>query len=288
MGSYIDLHTHTTNSDGAFSPQELIDKARTVGIGILAITDHNKLLPNLEELQESNPDIRLIRASEISATHIFRTGRQAEIHIVGLLLDKTDQLTRFLEGYHSDGKGRAAVILQKLKENCGIDLGTYEEIQALFSGKRIGRMQLAEVLTARGYSKNVSDAFDTYVGDYGRRLAWAPSSHQYSPISEVTAVIREAHGIPVLAHSFSYRLDDAEFRELLETFKASGGEAIEVEYAKYNSEQRSQLAATAEKWKLLPSCASDFHGSFEEDSLENHFAVKYFNAIEERKKTIYK
>lgn len=277
---YIDLHLHTTNSDGALSPQNLIDEARKVGITTMAITDHNKLLPDYDELQEKNPDIRLIRASEISASHTFYSGKKVEIHIVGLMLDKTPHLVEFLQNNKSDGRKRVIAILKKLKEECHIDLGTYEDIQVMFPEKRVGRMQLAKVLVAHGAAETVTEAFDMYIGDYGERLAWVENPIQFASIKEVVDAIKEAYGIAVLAHPLSYKLNDEELQELLEVFKNVGGHAMEVEYGRYDIESRKTLAAIADKWNLLPSCASDFHGNFTEDRLDHHFAESYFNAIE--------
>ncbi len=283
MKGYIDLHTHTTNSDGSYTPQELIDKARAAGIEVLAITDHNKLLKNLDELQNQNPDIRIISGSEITATHQFVSGKKAEIHIVGLLLDESPQLTEFIESNRSDGRKKVAAIIKKLKENCNIDVGTIEEIQEMFPDKRVGRMQLAKTMVAKGIVQSVTDAFDIYIGDYGQRLAWVESPNQFAGISEVVKAIRGANGIPVLAHLFSYKLSEEESQELLTVFKNAGGEAMEVEYSRYDSETREELAMIAKKWDLLPSCASDFHGHFENETLKHHFPMRYFETIENRK-----
>lgn len=267
---YIDLHLHSNNSDGVLSPQDLINELRKAGITTAAITDHNKLLPDYEELQKKNPDVRLIRGSEISSLHVFSSGKKVEVHIVGLILNETPELLELLKKNTMDNGERIKEILSKLKEY-DINIGSYEDLQTMFPGKRIGRMQVAKALVAYGVVKSVSDAFDTYIGDYGKRLAYVENPIQFAPIKEVVHVIKKAHGIAVLAHSRSYKLDDAEFQELLEVFKAAGGDAMEVEYGKYNTEDRKFLAETATKWELIPSCGSDFHGNSIEERLDYHF-----------------
>ena len=267
---YIDLHLHCNNSDGRLSSQELTNELRKAGITTAAITDHNKLLPNFEELQEKNPDICLIRGSEISSLHVFASGKKVEVHIVGLMLKETPELLELLKKNTADNGERIKKILEKLKEY-DINIGTYEELQMMFPGKRLGRMQLAKALVAHGVVESVAEAFDEYIGDYGKKLAWVENNIQFASIQEVVGVIHKASGRAVLAHALSYKLDDTEFEELLEVFKAAGGDAMEVEYGKYDAESRKFLAKTAKKWKLMPSCGSDFHGNSPEERLDYHF-----------------
>ncbi len=293
MAQYIDLHTHTTNSDGALAPQELINKAREAGIGILAITDHNKLLPQqeFEKLQGQNPDIRLIRGCEFTTSHRFSAGKKAEIHIVGIFLEETEQLKEFLQSNRTDGIEKAKLILEKLREACGIDLGSLEELQRQCPDKRVGRIQIARAMVDQGFAPGIKEAFDIYIGDYGQRLAWVESPSQFAAISEAVSAIHEAKGISVLAHPLSYKLNEEELQELFSVFQEAGGMAMEVEYSRYDREERVKLAAIAEDLGFLPSCASDFHGNEEGNEegnrIDYHFPKQYFEALEARKRKEY-
>lgn len=285
---FADLHVHTSNSDGAFSPQTVIEKAKEHGIRTIAITDHNEILSDFDELQKSNPDIRLIRGSEISTLHMFHSGRKVEIHIVGLLLDETEQLVKFLKKNKGINRERIIAILQKLKEQCDIDLGTYEDIQAMFPEKKITRIHIAKTLVACGATQSTSEAYEKYIGDYGKKLAHVENPVRFGNISEVVASIKEAYGIAVLAHPLSYKLSDEEFSELIEAFIEAGGHAIEAEYGRYDMESRKKLSVLAEENHLLTSCGSDFHGNDIDNSrLDYQFSEKHINAMLKLKQKLY-
>jgi len=284
---YADLHLHTTNSDGILTPQELIDEARSAEIQTLAITDHNKLLLDFEELKEQNPDMNLVRGVEITALHEFSTGKKTEIHIVGLLFKEIESMVSFLGKNHSDGRKRVTASLKRLKEDCKEAVGTYEDIQKMFPGERIGRMQLAKAMVAWGITKNVTDSFDIYIGDYGKRLAWVENPVKFASIQQVVDAIKEAKGIAVLAHPLSYKLNDEEFQELIECFKSAGGHALEAAYLKYDSIERAFLENIAKEKRFLVSCGTDYHGNFEGEELKGHFSIEYFLEIEKLQNRLY-
>jgi len=155
MEKYIDLHMHSTQSDGDYSPEELIEMAINECIRVLAITDHNILLPNYDELcKKYEEKIELVNGSEISASHVFTTGRQSEIHIVGLFI-RGEDIKEFLQGNRSDGKQRAIAILERLKKECGIDLGNVEQLCERFKNGLFSRTNIAKLLMEYGAVKSV-------------------------------------------------------------------------------------------------------------------------------------
>lgn len=282
MEKYIDLHTHTTQSDGDYTPETLIEMAIKEQIGVLAITDHNTLLPNYDELQKRYvKDIVLVSGSEISATHLFTTGKQIEIHIVGLFLEGED-IKGFLSTNRSDGKQRAIAILERLKKDCGIDLGHIEKIQSRFPNGQISRTGIAKLLVERGVAESVKEAFDIFVGDYGEKRAFVQNKHKYAGISEVIAAVRNAEGVAVLAHPLSYGLNEAEMNELLQVFVRAKGQGMEVFYGSYTEEERSLLLSLAMKYDLVPSCGSDFH-RFDNASLCHHFSYEFYEKLRSRR-----
>lgn len=285
MQKYIDLHTHTLLSDGNYSPTDLIQLARHANVGHLAITDHNRILENIESLQKSFDDIEIISGSEISAHYYTANGEKKEIHIVGLFLNQTNELKDFLKHNKSDGSGRITAMLTKLAD-CGVDMNcdSYEEFKkAYFPGRRsIGRPQLAEIIVKKGFAKTVDEAMDIYIGDYGLKLAYVLSDFRYSDMVSVINAIHSASGVAVLAHPLSYKLTYEEVRQLVDFFKNIGGDAMEVLYGRYTDDDVRRLKMLAAEHSLLPSCGSDFHGNRHTDRLDHCFPVEYLEALRDR------
>lgn len=273
QNEFIDLHTHTNLSDGQLPPQELIDKAREAGIRVLAITDHNMVVPDLEELRAANPDMVLIRGSEISCRYTTEDGREVEIHVVALMFDPEEEaMARVLRTNRPDRKPYINAILDKLRTH-GIDLGSYEDVKARFPDTGyLGRMSLAVDMVRRGYVKNVDEAFDIYLGggEEQQRLAYVPSPLKFVTIEEAVPAIART-GMAVLAHLWYYNLSEEENHRLLARFRELGGVGMEVEYRRYTRQQRDALAALAKQYGLFASAASDYHGQNESDSLDNGF-----------------
>lgn len=269
---FADLHIHTRRSDGALSPQELADNARRAGIGTLAITDHNHT-EDLTRLRRDNPDLRLIQGAEISCRFADHQGDH-EIHVVGLGIDpENEQLRTVLAHNQPDRRPYVQAILDSLRR-CGIDLGDYESLTALYPDTlHLGRKQIATLLVSRGFVDTVDNAFDIYIGAFGERRAYVPNPLRYVSMEEAVDAILAAGGIPVLAHLFYYRMDEAGQRALLEDFKALAGDrgAMEVYYARYDDAQREQLRQYADEFGLMYSAASDFHAPGESVTLDNHF-----------------
>ena len=284
--NYFDAHTHTNFSDGNYSAVELIRKASEEGgISHLAITDHNRLLPNIESLRKMFPKIELISGSEISAEYYTSNGERKEIHIVGLFLNHTDELISFLANNTPDIKIRFEAMLEKLSE-CGVDLRykTFEGFRSHYypERKNLGRPQLAAVIARKGYASSAEQAMDIYIGDYGARKAYVPNPYSFANISSVIKNIHEARGVAILAHPLSYNLSENEVINLVMNFKSHNGDGLEVFYARYHEKKKQMLARMADKTNLLYSCASDYHGSRDTDRLDNHFPVEYLEKLREK------
>ena len=267
-GSHIDLHTHSCLSDGNLTPEALLTAAREAGIGILALTDHNATA-DLEPLQAAFPDIRLIQGAEITCRYLDQ-----ELHVVALGIDPEDpKLRAVLKNNQPDRRPYLSAILQKLRA-LGIDVGTYDELQAMNARSRhFGRMQIAKEMQKRGYVSSADEAFDVYMGAHGQRLAYVANPLKYVTLEEAVDAILSAGGIPVLAHLYYYLLDAEGERELVRRFKELAGDkaAMEVHYAAYSQAQRESLAAIADEFGLMHSCASDFHGNLEGETLAHGF-----------------
>ena len=267
-GSYIDLHTHSCLSDGSLSPEALLTAAREAGIGILALTDHNATA-DLEPLQAAFPELTLIQGAEITCRYLDQ-----ELHVVALGIDPENaKLRAVLRNNQPDRRPYLSAILEKLRA-LGIDVGTYDELQAANPNSRhFGRMQIAKEMQRRGYVATADEAFDVYMGAHGQRLAYVANPLKYVTLEEAVEAILDAGGIPVLAHLYYYLLDVEGERALVRRFKELAGEkaAMEVHYAAYTPEQRESLAAIADEFALMHSCASDFHGNLEGETLAHGF-----------------
>ena len=265
---YIDLHTHTCLSDGNLTPEELLTAARAAGIGILAITDHNST-EDLTAWRAAFPELTLIQGAEITCRYL-----QHELHVVALGIDpENPRLRAVLAQNQPDRRPYLTAILDKLRA-LGLDVGTYDELQAANPHSRhFGRMQIAKEMVKRGYVNSADEAFDIYMGAHGQRLAYVANPLKYVSLEEAVDAILSAGGVPVLAHLYYYLLDSEGERALVRRFKELAGEkaAMEVEYAAYDRPQRDALKALADEFGLMHSCASDYHGNLEGETLAHGF-----------------
>ena len=265
---YIDLHTHTCLSDGNLTPEELLTAARAAGIGILAVTDHNST-EDLTAWRAAFPELTLIQGAEITCRYL-----QHELHVVALGIDPSNpKLRAVLAQNQPDRRPYLTAILDKLR-NLGLDVGTYDELQAANPHSRhFGRMQIAKEMVNRGYVSSADEAFDIYMGAHGQRLAYVANPLKYVSLEEAVEAILSAGGVPVLAHLYYYLLDAEGERALVRRFKELAGEkaAMEVEYAAYDRAQRDALKALADEFGLMHSCASDYHGNLEGETLAHGF-----------------
>lgn len=271
--SYIDLHTHTLRSDGAYTPAEVVARARDAGIGILALTDHNHT-DDLSDLQAQFPEIHLIQGAEISCMYINTQGEEVEIHVVALGFDPNHPAIRaVLANNDPDRRPYINAILDRLRQ-CGIDLGSYEDMSRRFPNSRqIGRMNIAKCMKELGYVENVDEGFDKYIGSFGEKRAFVPNPTRYVSMEEAVSAIIASGGLAVLCHLYYYGMDAQENIRLVETFKKLTGEhgGMEVFYERYAPQQRAELKQLADRYGLMYSAASDFHGQREKDTLRNGF-----------------
>ena len=151
-------------------------------------------------------------------------------------------------------------------------------------------MAIARKLYALGLTANIEEAFNEYIGDFGKRKAYVkPNVNKYIAMDVAVAEIRNATGVPILCHPYSYNFTENEIIRLITDFKICGGLGVETLYSTYTSEQQEQLKAYADEYGLMQSAASDFHGRGKKGSLANQFPISYAEKLlsiskEERKK----
>lgn len=248
----IDLHSHSTISDGVLSPSQLLIHAGSREIDILALTDHDDTA-GLEEahLQAQQENITLINGVEISVTWRNRT-----LHILGLDIDPHHPpLAHGLKKIRDGRLERAQAIAAHL-ERCGIH-GGFEGARKQ-AGERglIGRTHFARFLVNQGYAKNVKSVFKKFL------VKGKPGyvSHIWAGLDEAIAWIRGSGGQAIIAHPARYKLSSHLLEQLLNEFCELGGKGIEVVTSSHTPEQTRQFAQLAARMDLYASCGSDYHG----------------------------
>ncbi|MBM4133945.1 MAG: PHP domain-containing protein [Nitrospira sp.] len=249
--SRIDLHLHTTHSDGSLPPAEVLALAHKAGVTALAITDHD-ITDGIPEAIKIGADlgIEVIPGIEISSQW-----EDGELHILGYFLDwQNPTLNRHLAGLRTSRHRRNPLMVRKLNE-LGLEL-TYEEVRALAGTESVGRPHIARLLMEKGYVQSAKEAFDRYLGN--GKTAYV--ARELPEPAEAIGWIRAAKGIPVLAHPTWVRLDETSLLKLCETLKAAGLMGIEVHYSTHKRAQTEEYLNIAKRLGLLVTGGSDFHG----------------------------
>lgn len=284
MSKYVDFHTHTQRSDGALSPAALIRLAAESGIGVMAITDHDELGPDLEaQVSAEKAGIRLIPGAEISCEHRLTSGKTVGLHVVVLNFRKEASALQEIvrRNRAHDRSAYVLAIIEKLRK-LGIQLDYELIVEKNKNISHLGRMTLAQEMVEGGYVSSVEEAFDRYIGEHGAKLAYIPNPIHYVSLREVVEAALDDQALSILAHLFYYNsLSSTEQQELLYTFKRLAGPSagLEVEYGRYSPSQRAILRECARCFDLVPSAGSDFHGQDLEETLSHGFPMEIFNGL---------
>jgi predicted metal-dependent phosphoesterase TrpH len=249
---FIDLHTHSNASDGSCPPREVVRLAKQRGLKALALTDHDTI-DGLAEAVAAGEEfgLEIIPGVEISAKHPI-----GSMHILGYFLDyESDLLAQRLAVLKQARQDRNPQIIDKLNQ-LGIPL-TMEQVERISGGGQMGRPHIARALYEGGLVRSIQEAFDIYLGNHG--LAYV-SKFRFPP-EEAMAMIREAQGIPVLAHPFTLGLHTSEtLRPFLKELKALGLAGVECYYPEHSFGQEALYLYLARELGLLITGGSDFHG----------------------------
>lgn len=249
--SRIDLHLHTTHSDGSLSPTEVLRLAHKAGVTALAITDHD-IVTGVPEALAAGAElgIEIIPGVEISS----RVG-DSELHILGYCLHWQDpELNQRLAFLRESRHSRNPQIIERLRA-LGLDV-TYEEVRALAGTDAVGRPHIARLLMNKKYVTSAKDAFDRYLAD-GRP---AYVARELPNPADAIAWIRAAGGVAVLAHPTWAKVYGEGLTTLLTTLKAAGLGGIEVHYSTHTKRQTTEYLDLAKRLDLLVTGGSDFHG----------------------------
>jgi 3',5'-nucleoside bisphosphate phosphatase len=248
----IDLHAHTTASDGSLTPTELVSLAAETGLSALAVTDHDTV-DGLAEAGEAaaRHGIELVPGIELAVT--YPNGR---FHMLGYLIDPesavlTNRL-RLLKENRASRNARMVARMQKI----GLPV-TMEEVRDASGGGQIGRPHMALALVRKGLVGSVKEAFDRYLADGA--AAHVPKDK--ITLQEGIDLIHAAEGVAVMAHPASLGLTDDALVDELQRLRGLGLDGVECYYSQHTPQRTDQLLAMAAQAGLLPTGGSDFHGT---------------------------
>ncbi len=248
----IDLHIHTSESDGTLSPEECIRYALKKGLSAIAITDHDTadgVRPAMELGKALG--LEVIPGIEVSTDYLGYG-----VHILGYFIDPdSPALKKLLDWVIADRNERNDRIISAMRAD-GLDI-SWAMLEEMFPEAVIGRPHFAAYLVSKGMAENVSDAFAKYLnrGKPYHKL------RSYLPIEQAIDVIGAAGGKAVFAHPLQYRMTEQQRLELTGRLTDSGVRGMECYYSLYSREQSEYLLGIARDYGLCPSGGSDFHGS---------------------------
>ena len=241
-----DLHLHTFFSDGTDSPEQIVEHVHKAGIGVMAITDHD----NIEAIPIAQPishcyGIELIPGIEMSASF-----EGLEVHILGYLFDQTN--APLLNHLRTQQQRRVNRVYETVKRLAKVNVHlSAEEILTSAGQGTVGRPHVARILLKHGYVSSMPEAFDKYLGPAGP--GFVPGSVIEPAV--IMRLLRDAGGIPVLAHPIYLKRD-----ELIDRFAREGLMGVEAYHSTHSAEQAKRYAAIAERLGLVTTGGSDYHG----------------------------
>lgn len=246
----IDLHTHSTFSDGTFTPSQLVKYAEEKGLKAFALTDHDTT-EGVKEAKSIETNVEVISGVEISTRY-----DKKEIHIVGLYVNENDaDLNKQLKYYREKRVTRNFEILEKLN-SLGVDI-TIDDVKESCTGDVISRAHIAKALVSKGFVGSYTEAFDRYLGD--NKCAYVP--RETLNYEESMELITKAGGVPVLAHPLLYKMSDTNLENMMVKLRQKGLKAVEVYYSTHSNSDTQHVMAMANRVGLIYSGGSDFHGA---------------------------
>ncbi|GAJ76929.1 LOW QUALITY PROTEIN: predicted metal-dependent phosphoesterase [Vibrio sp. JCM 18905] len=248
----IDLHSHTTASDGRLEPKDLVERALSFDIEVLAITDHDTvdgLALAKQYVQDNNLPIKIINGIEISTVW-----QNKDIHIVGLNIDpENEQLSALIEQQKQHRITRSELMAERLQKATRV--GVLEEVRQIAGDAPVTRAHFANWLVDNGYAKTMQMVFKKYLTR--NNPGYVPPN--WCSMKDAVDAIHAAGGMAVLAHPGRYKLTAKWIKRLLAAFVEAGGDAMEVAQPQQAQQERRNLADYAIQYKLLASQGSDFH-----------------------------
>lgn len=279
MEKIIDMHSHTYYSDGELSPQELIEKAINKNIGVLSITDHDTINGIKTVDKNKYSEIKIINGIELSVKR-----NKGRMHILGYGIDlENKDLNDKMYELRDNSLNHVLSLMEQIKKDYGIRF-KYEDIKELVNANHnLGRPDLARLCIKYGYASSVQDAFDKYLIDANTKVLGHNKGLTYE---EAISLIKNSNGIPVLAHPKSLELNEKEFLTILKDMINCGLKGIEVYHSSHSKEEMDYYLKIANKFNLLISGGSDYHGKLVKPDIElgtgknNNIKIKTLSLVD--------
>ena len=247
----LDLHVHTTASDGQYAPKEIIHMAKEKELSYIAITDHD----TAEGIAEARLCAKAEAVNLIAGIEISTMDRE-EVHMLGFGIDENNKvLQEACESYKRERLGRGERVCSFLEKR-GIPVD-WQELLTIAGSGSVGRPHFAEYLLRHGYVKDKKEAFSKYLDT---KVFHKETDRKLPATEEAIALIHEAGGVAVLAHPGLLKFGGWEFDEFLKRLVACGLDGMECIYSRHNSKQVKTYLELAQKYGLGISAGSDFHG----------------------------
>lgn len=248
----FDLHSHTTASDGRFSPQQLVDRAIEHRVKVLAITDHDTvegIQAASDYIEQSQLPITLLQGIEFSTLWSNK-----DIHVVGLNIDPyNEQLLQLIAAQQSRRVERSELIAYRLSKH--LDVDPLPEVRLIAGDAPVTRSHFAKWLVENGHAKTMQQVFKKFLTR--DKPGYVPPI--WCSMRDAVEAIHAAGGVAVLAHPARYDLTTKWQKRLLTAFVEAGGDAMEVSAPQQSQQERRKLADYAIQYNLLASLGSDFH-----------------------------
>ena len=246
--SKVDLHIHSSASDGLLSPTEIIRKSAALGLTIIALADHDTVdgIASALAAAEAFPQLKVIPAVEIS------TDTPAdEVHLLGYFVDYTGyELRTALKRMRNSRRQRAQGMIAKLGD-LGIHI-EWQRVQEIAGGGSVGRPHLAQAMLEKGYIASLKEAFDRYISRNGS--AYVEREKMTPP--EAVELVLQANGLPVLAHPLTI----SDLETVVVELKAAGLVGLEAYYSDYTVDEINRLVKLVDRHRLIATGGSDYHG----------------------------
>ncbi len=251
--AYVDLHIHSTASDGTLSPKEIIKTADKVGLRAIAIADHDTIEGSVEALEhQDSSSVEVLPAIEISASFDY-----GAMHILGYLIHLEDVSLRQTVRVVQEARANRNLEIVRRLQDLGFDI-SYDEISEASGGGQVGRPHFAQVLVQKGVVQNIDEAFIKFLRKgrpaYVERCRLLPA--------EAMQTILRAGGVPVLAHPFTLNAKtEGDLDRIVAGLKQAGLKGLEVYYPAHGPVRTAQYERLAHRHGLLITGGSDFHGA---------------------------
>mgnify|MGYP004539286661 FL=1 len=249
----VDLHVHSAESDGTFTPEELVTEALHAGLCAFALTDHD----TIGGIAAAKAAARKTGLTVIPGIELSCYNDDHEVHMVGLFIDETNAAFKeSLKSVQDSREERNKKMIDRLREEAGFDISV-EALRAYFPDAVLTRAHIARYLYERGCIQDLNVAFQKYIGDH---CPYYVPREKMTPVQAID-LIHAAGGLAILAHPLLYHLSDTRLKQLMTDLKAHGLDGVEAIYSTYTAGEERRMKELAAELDLAVSGGSDFHGA---------------------------